>query len=90
MLLSEDTVKKRPELVKKIIAIVLVVPFAISFVFCKLQWYPATYVIDWMTDENGTYPLRSTTILCWILMMVPILVVLLLAVVVKKIFIKKS
>lgn len=59
-----------PKIAKIAIIAAIVIPLVVSIIFTIMQWYPATYVIRYMTDENGTFPLKSTVMANWLALMV--------------------
>ena len=73
-----------PARFKTTLTIVLGLPLLISVIFTSAQLYPATYAIDWLTNEEGEFSLKAAIILNFVLMMLPLLIMLLIAVLLKK------
>lgn len=65
-----------PEKFKLVALVILGLPMAVSYVFTTMQWYPATYVIDKLTDADGKFSLRSAVVINWAIMMLAELVLL--------------
>lgn len=66
---------KLPPYFKPFLTIVCVIPLVLSFLFTEMQWYPATYVIEWLADESGMFSFRFALVLNWVLFLIPVLVV---------------
>jgi hypothetical protein len=57
--------------VKKILGIALGIPAVIAFIFTQMQWYPATYAIDWLTDEKGEFSFKLAFAINFMFLAIP-------------------
>lgn len=56
---------------KKILGITLGIPAIIAFIFTQMQWYPATYAIDWLTDEKGEFSFKLAVAINFMFLAIP-------------------
>lgn len=70
---------KLPPYFKPFLAVIFGVPLVLSYLFTEMQWYPATYVIEWLTDESGMFRFKTAVVLNWALFLIPVLILGLIA-----------
>jgi len=61
-----------PEQLRKMKIIIFAaigIPLIISLIFTLMQWYPATYTIDYLVDKNGEFSIKMAIGLNWIALM---------------------
>lgn len=56
---------------KKILGITLGIPAVVSFIFTQIQWHPATYAIDWLTDEKGEFSFKLAFAINFMFLAIP-------------------
>lgn len=79
-----------PPMAKKIITIAIGLPFAISVVCTLTQSFPATYVIEYLTEADGTFPLKAAILLNWGLFMLAEFPLIIVIALIKKLMFDKS
>ena len=66
-----------PPYFRPMLIIILGMPLVASIIFTGQQWYPATFVINWLSNERGEYPPKTAILLNYILILLPFLAILL-------------
>lgn len=72
------------------VAIALLTPAILAVVFTLNQRPPATYVIDYLSDAEGYFPLKKAIIMNWGLGMILELPLIMIASILKKRFFKEQ
>lgn len=68
------------------VTIAIVTPAILAVLFTLNQWTPATYVIDYLSDVEGYFPVKKAIIMNWGLGMILELPLIVAASVFKKLF----
>ena len=69
---------------KQLLVAMLGIPMAVSFLFTWMQWYPATYVINRIVGEDGTFSFKMAVFYNWVLLVVPLFIVTVIVLVIFK------
>lgn len=56
---------------KKILRLALAIPAVLAFIFTEMQWYPATYAIDWLTDDKGEFSFKLAVAINFMFLAIP-------------------
>lgn len=75
-----------PKWVSLLLGTTLGIPLVISAILTILQIYPATYAIAWLTNEKGTFSLKSAILVNYVLFLLPILGILILVLILQLIY----
>lgn len=69
---------------------VMAVPFTAAIVCTMMQRYPATYAIQMVSNGDGTYNMKAAILLNFIFFMIPVIALVFMAAIIKKLFVKKK
>lgn len=79
-----------PKKARILIIIAIVVPAVVAFIFTEMQWYPATIIIEKISDENGVFRMKHAILLNMAALMLGELAIILPILLIKKLFFNKK
>lgn len=88
--METPTLNTLPKKARILIILAIAVPAIVAFIFTEMQWYPATIIIEKISDENGMFRMKSAILLNMGALMLGELAILLPVLLIKKIFSKQK
>ncbi len=79
-----------PLKVKLVIGAAIGLPLAVSVVCTLAQCFPANYAIDYLSEPDGTFPVKAAILLNWILFMLAELPIIIVIGLIKKLVFNSS